>query len=97
MPSWTELRLLLMPGLNIDHIHWYRPQYTPSIQQQGLLSKQIISKTPKELRYIERSVFLKEENNKKLWNFEIGSKEGLNFPIWFVIGLNNKIDKTRKI
>ena len=33
---------------------------------------------------------MKEENNKKLWNFEIGSKEGMNFPIWFVIGLQQR-------
>ena len=33
-----------------DHIHWYVPHYVPSIQQQGILSKQILSKTPKELK-----------------------------------------------
>ena len=37
----------------VDLIHWYVPHYTPSIQQQGILSKQISSKTPTELRYIE--------------------------------------------
>ena len=49
----------------IDHIHWYVPHYTPSIQQQGIWSKQISSKTPIELRYFERSVFIKEVNNQK--------------------------------
>ena len=34
----------------IDHIHWYVPHYTASFQQQGILSKQILSKTPTELR-----------------------------------------------
>ena len=34
----------------IDHIHWYVPHYTPSIQQQSILSNQILSKTPTELR-----------------------------------------------
>ena len=43
--------------IRIDHIHWYVPHYTPSIQQQSTLSKQILSKTPTELRYVERSVF----------------------------------------
>ena len=44
--------------IRIDHIHWYVPHYTPSIQQQkSILSKQILSKTPTELRYVERSVF----------------------------------------
>ena len=71
--------------IRIDHIHWYVPHYTPSIQQQSTLSKQILSKTPTELRYVERSVFLKELNNQNLWNFELGSHENMNVPIWIVI------------
>ena len=43
--------------------------YTPSIQQHGILSKQFLSKTPTELRYVERSFFLKEVNNQNLWRF----------------------------
>ena len=43
--------------IRIDHIHWFVPHYTPSIQQQSTLSKQILSKTPTELRYVERSFF----------------------------------------
>ena len=39
--------------IKIDHIHWYVPHYTPSIAQQGLNSKQILNKTPRELRYVE--------------------------------------------
>ena len=34
----------------IDHIHWYAPHYTPSIQQQSIISKQISSKTHTELK-----------------------------------------------
>ena len=44
---------------NGDHIHWLIAHYTLSFQQQGFLSKQILIKTPTELRYIEISVFLK--------------------------------------
>ena len=40
--------------IEIDHIQWYVPHYTPSIQQQGILSNKKISKTPTELRYVER-------------------------------------------
>ena len=69
----------------IDHIHWYVPHYTPSIQQQSTLSKQILSKTPTELKYVERSVFLKEINNQNVWNFELGSHENMNVPIWIII------------
>ena len=64
----------------IDRIHWHVPHYTPSIQQQGILSKEILSKTPTELRYNERSFFMKEVNNQNLWNFELGSQEKMNVP-----------------
>ena len=47
-------------GVEIDHIHWYVPYYTAPIQQKGVLLKQILSKTPMELLYFERFVFMKE-------------------------------------
>ena len=74
----------------IDHIHWYVPHYTPSIQQQSTLSKQILSKTPTELSYVERSVFMKEVNNQNVWNFELGSRENMNMPIWIIIGFQQR-------
>ena len=76
--------------IRIDHIHWYVPHYTPSIQQQSNLSKQILSKTPTELRYVERSVFMKEVNNQNVWNFELGSRENMNVPIWIIIGFQQR-------
>ena len=76
--------------IRIDHIHWYVPHYTPSIQQQSLLSKQILSKTPTELRYVERSVFMKEVTSQNLWNFELGSHENMNMPIWIIIGFQQR-------
>ena len=42
--------------IEIDHIHWYAPQHTPSIQQEVTFSQQILSKTPTEPKYSERSV-----------------------------------------
>ena len=30
--------------IKIDHIHWYVPHYTPSMQQQTKMSKQILRK-----------------------------------------------------
>ena len=76
--------------IRIDHIHWYVPHYTPSIQQQSTLSKQILSKTPTGLRYVERSVFMKEVNNQNVWNFELGSQENMNSPIWIIIGFQQR-------
>ena len=74
----------------IDDIHWYIPYYTSSVQQQNILSKQILSKTPTELRHVERSVFMKEVNNQNLWNFDLGSQESMNVPIWIIIGFQQQ-------
>ena len=85
-------------GIKNDHIHWYVPHYTPSIQQQGTLSKQFLGKTLTELPYFERSVFMKEVNNQKLWNLELGSHENMNVPIWIIIGFQQRNRKdTQKL
>ena len=76
--------------IKIDHIHWYVPHYTPSMSQQAIMSKQILNKTPTELRYIERSVFMKQVNNQNVWNFELGSPENMNVPIWIIIGFQQQ-------
>ena len=76
--------------IHASHIPWYVAQYTPSIQQQSILSKQFLSKTPTELKYNERSVFMKEVKNQKLWNFELGSQERMNVPIWVIIGFQQQ-------
>ena len=60
--------------IEIDHIHWYVPRYTPSIQQQSVLSNQVFRKTPTELEYVERFSFVKKVNNQNLWNIELESK-----------------------
>ena len=46
--------------IKMDHIHWYVPHYTPSMPQQAIMSKQFFNNTPTELRYVERSVFIKK-------------------------------------
>ena len=61
-------------------IEWYVPHYTPSMQQQSILSKQIINKTPTQIQYPERSVFMKEVNTQNFWTFELGTQEGINIP-----------------
>ena len=42
------------------------------------------------MRYVERSVFIKEVNNQNLWNFELGSHENMNVPIWIIIGFQQR-------
>ena len=76
--------------IKMDQIHWYVPHYTPSMAQQAILSKQILNKTPTELRYVERSVFMKEVNNQNLWTFELGSQENMSVPIWITIGFQQQ-------
>ena len=71
--------------IKIDAIEWYVPHYTPSMQQQAILSKQIINKTPTEIKYPERSVFMKEVNTQNFWTFELGTQESINIPIWIFV------------
>ena len=73
--------------IKINGIDLYVPHYTPSLAQEKILLEQIVNKKPTELRYVERSVFLKEVNSQNLWTFELGTQEGKNFPIWILVGL----------
>ena len=52
---------------------------------QAMLSEHISSKTPTEHQYVERSVFMKEIITQNLWNFELGTREGFNVPIWVIV------------
>ena len=56
--------------IKINAIEWYIPYYTASIEQLNILMNQIMKKTPTELQYAERSVFMKELNTQNFWTFE---------------------------
>ena len=71
--------------IKINAIEWYVPHYTPSMQQQAILSKQIINKTLTQIQYPERSVFMKEVNTQNFWTFELGTQEGINIPTWIFV------------
>ena len=43
-----------------------------------------MDKIATELRYVERSVFMKEVNTQNLRSFELGTQEGVNGPIWII-------------
>ena len=43
-----------------NSIDWYIPNYTPSLTQEKILLSQIVIKKPTDLRYVERSIFMKE-------------------------------------
>ena len=72
--------------IKINALEWYVPHYIPSIDQQNILFKQIKDKTPTQLYYPERSIFMKEVNTQNFWTFELGTQEGINVPIWIIVG-----------
>ena len=76
----------ILGKVTINAIEWYILHYTASMSQQALLSNQIVNRIPTEVQYVERSVFMKEVNTQNLWNFEFGTQEGINVPIWLIIG-----------
>ena len=82
--------------IKIIAIEWYVPHYTPSISNQAILSEQSSNRTPTELEYVTRSVFMKEVIFQSLWISQLGAQEGINVPIWIVVGFNKEIDKTHK-
>ena len=55
--------------IKIDIVPCYIPHQIPSIPQQRKFSAYILDKTPTELRYMERSVCMKELNNRKLLHY----------------------------
>ena len=71
--------------VKINAIEWYVPHYTPSMQQQSILSKQILNETPTQIQYPERSVFKKEVNTQIFWTIELGTQEGINMPTWIFV------------
>ena len=40
---------------------------------------------------------MKEVNNQKVWNFELGSQENMNVPIWIIIGFQQQDRKDSQI
>ena len=67
-------------------MEWYIPHYTPNISNQAKISKQILSRTPTELQYVERSFFMKKVNTQIFRTFRLGTQEGKNVPIGIVVG-----------
>ena len=82
----------------VKSIDWFVPQYTPSMELQALVSQQIFGRTPTELQYVERSVFIKEVKTQNPWTFEIGSEEGIKMFLFGILWHSNKkLGKIHKI
>ena len=71
--------------VKINSLDWYVPHYSPNLEEYTKLMTQIKKNTPTLLHYPERSVFMKELNTQNLWNFELGTQEGINVPIWIFV------------
>ena len=71
--------------IKINGIEWYVSHYEPSLEEYTKLQTQIKNKTPTNLHYPERSVFMKEVNTQNFWTFELGTQEGVNVPIWLFV------------
>ena len=69
----------------INSLEWYVPHYSPSLEEYNKLQIQIKQKTPTNLHYPERSVFMKEVNTQNFWTFELGVQENINVPIWIFV------------
>ena len=76
--------------IKINAIEWYVRQYTPSNRQQATLSKQSLGRTPTELHYEGRSIFMKEVNTRNCWSFEMGNQEEINVPIWIFVDFQQR-------
>ena len=83
--------------IKLNAMEWYVPHYTPSIPQQAIKSKQILSRKPTELQCAERSVFMKEVYTQNIWTFEWGTREVINVPIGLLLVFNGEIDKVHRI
>ena len=64
--------------------------YTPSVIQESVLVNQIVKRVPTQLQYVERSVFMQKVKNQKVWHFQIGTQEGVNIPIFIIIGFQQQ-------
>ena len=71
-------------------IEGYVPHYTPSISQQDIISKQILSKLPTDTQYLERSVFMEEKNTQNLWSFELATQQGINVLLCILVHLQQR-------
>ena len=86
----TKDKAINFGKIKINAIEWYVAHYTPSVSQQKILLNQTVNKVPKELQYVERSVFMKEINTRNLWSFELGTHDRLNISIWIIIGFQQR-------
>ena len=70
--------------VKINSLEWYVPHYNASLEEYNKLQVQIKQKTPTNLQYPERSVFMKEVNTQNFWTSELGVQKTLTFLYGFL-------------
>ena len=71
----------------MEKIYWYVAHSTPpSISNQKIILGHILSKAPTELSYIKRSPFVKDLTSENNWVFELGVGDGIDIPIYVIVG-----------
>ena len=65
-------------------INWSAPHSTPNVIPQSTLTEHFKYRVPTEVSYIRRSVFKKDELNKK-FSFQFELRNGINMPIYFIV------------
>ena len=64
----------------------YVLHYTPNLSYQKLLLGHIVSRAAKELSDNKRSSYMKGVNTEKNWTFELGVGDGIDIPIYVIVG-----------
>ena len=71
--------------IKVNTLERYVPHYTPSLGEYKKVMTPIKQKTPTNIHYPERSVFMKEVITQTFWTFELGTQERINVPIWVFV------------
>ena len=64
---------------------WFVLHYRSSMEQQEMISKQILGKTTTELRNVDRIVFMEDVNTQSRWTVDVGSQKVINIVIWIFV------------
>ena len=76
--------------MKTNGIEWYIPHYTPSKEQQKIISEQISSNRPTALQYVLRSIFMEGVKTRDFWTFVLSTQEGTSFLIWIIVGFQQR-------
>ena len=76
--------------IKINCIEWYIPPYALGLEQQKILSKQILGKIPMEPQFSERTLLMEELITRTFWPFELRTQEGIKIPIWTIVGFQQR-------